>query len=539
SFEGDVKPFRAGFRPLMADLKPFKAHIRQLGADVKSFEVGPGYFRSFQAASCRVSVYFWYCFRLLPLGCFRLCFKLLLAVFQVFFQAASNRVLGCLRYGFVGRSKSSSAWARLQDLPLFVSSLGRRFLDGLRRSLSLVGPCHGPSFEEGKLEDEDESSMSSIMEHREAHTASKRATADDDFISSMPDNVMSNIMDRLPLQNAVRTSVMSRSWRFKWTLLTQLVLDEYFFKFILASRKKFDRTDISRLLLHLKGAIKRSKDFTLKSAPYQFLKLPTHLYSCQELEHLKLQYYFFRPSPSFCGFPSLLSLKLNAVKFQGYQCGELIAQCPLLEVLRITNHEVGCEVKLDEIAKLENLKKLSLSLLDKSTMIMDPSIFEQMCLNLPKLEGLSLDFGNCKLLDKRVPTAFSYLKTLKLYQMDFSSSVMVSCVFGMIFGSSNLQTLKITATYKNAVQPTAICSSEVDYNTIGKTQLRNVVLTSIWGSVYDLCLIKSLLAGSPLLKKMVICARPSEMFGGEREFTTKLLKLHRASPIAGIDITWL
>ncbi|GKD69279.1 hypothetical protein Tco_1323369, partial [Tanacetum coccineum] len=92
---------------------------------------------------------------------------------------------------------------------------------------------------------------------------------------------------------------------------------------------------------------------------------------------------------------------------------------------------------------------------------------------------------------KRVSTAFPYLRTLKLYQMDFSSSVM------------------------------------------------NVVLTSIRGSVNDLCLIKSLLAGSPLLQKMVICARPSEMFGGESGFTTKLLKLHRASPIAEIDITWL
>ncbi|PWA58904.1 F-box domain, Leucine-rich repeat domain, L domain-like protein [Artemisia annua] len=118
--------------------------------------------------------------------------------------------------------------------------------------------------------------------------------------------------------------------------------------------------------------------------------------------------------------------------------------------------------------------------------------------------------------------------------MDFSSSVMVSCVFGMIFGSSNLQTLKITVD----VTSTSICSSKVDYDTMGKTQLQNVVLTSIRGSVNDLWLIKSLLAGSPLLKKMVIRARPSEMLGGERGFTTEL-KIRRASPIAEIDITWL
>ena len=65
------------------------------------------------------------------------------------------------------------------------------------------------------------------------------------------------------------------------------------------------------------------------------------------------------------------------------------------------------------------------------------------------------------------------------------------------------------------------------------------MLTSIRGSVNDLCLIKSLLAGSPLLKKIVITARPSEMYDGERGFTTKLLKLHRASPVAEIDLTWV
>ncbi|PWA87359.1 leucine-rich repeat domain, L domain-like protein [Artemisia annua] len=287
------------------------------------------------------------------------------------------------------------------------------------------------------------------------------------------------------------------------------------------------------------------KDLTLKNIPQQFIKLPTHLFSCLELKHLKLHYCIFRPSHSYCGFPNLLSLKLNAVRFQDYQCGELIAQCPLLEVLKITNHETGCEVKLAEIAKLENLKKLSLwlSLLDKTTMIRSPTIFEQICLLLPKLEGLSLDYRNCKLLEeagaKSLSPVFPYLKTLNLYRMDFFSAITVSSAIGMIFGSPNLQTLKITAAYENAAQPTAICSSEVDYNTIVKTRLRTVVLTSIRGSVNDLCLIKSLLAGSPLLKKIVISARPSEMYGGERGFTTKLLKLHRASPIAEIDLTWL
>ena len=47
----------------------------------------------------------------------------------------------------------------------------------------------------------------------------------EEFISSMQDNVMSNILDRLPVEDVVRTSIFSKDWRLKWTLLTQIRLD--------------------------------------------------------------------------------------------------------------------------------------------------------------------------------------------------------------------------------------------------------------------------------------------------------------------------
>ena len=76
---------------------------------------------------------------------------------------------------------------------------------------------------------------------------------------------------------------------------------------------------------------------------------------------------------------------------------------------------------------------------------------------------------------------------------------------------------------------------------MGQLHLQKVVLHFIIGSENEVCLIRSLLACSPLLKRMKIVCRASEMLGGdskERIFAMKLLKLHRASPIAEIDIQW-
>ena len=78
----------------------------------------------------------------------------------------------------------------------------------------------------------------------------------ENVISSMPSVVITNILNRLPLQDAIRTGVLSRDWRSKWTLLTQLVFDEDFYQYLL--KKECENCYgmiINRLFLHLEGAI--------------------------------------------------------------------------------------------------------------------------------------------------------------------------------------------------------------------------------------------------------------------------------------------
>ncbi|XP_076928403.1 F-box/FBD/LRR-repeat protein At1g13570-like [Bidens hawaiensis] len=248
----------------------------------------------------------------------------------------------------------------------------------------------------------------------------------EDFISGMGDNVITNILHRLPLQDAVRTGILSKNWRFKWTMLSQLVLDDNFFHFL---SKKKDNTNnygriISMLLLHIQGRItkfdlsiseqcrldvddinhwilflsrNRIKDLTIWKSTEPPLMLPTHFFSCLELKHLKLSYCCFDPPASFYGFPNLLSLELHSSKFEIGKLEEFFTRCPMHEILNMNVPYSKSQMKITEFSKLANLKILSLFIcnLDNRMFISSSSIFELVGF-LPKLQELDLDFIKCK-----------------------------------------------------------------------------------------------------------------------------------------------
>ncbi|KAJ0439788.1 putative F-box domain-containing protein [Helianthus annuus] len=60
----------------------------------------------------------------------------------------------------------------------------------------------------------------------------------EDVIGNMPDNVITNILDRLSLRDAVRTDILSKNWRFKRTMLSQLIFDERFFAHLSQTKDK-------------------------------------------------------------------------------------------------------------------------------------------------------------------------------------------------------------------------------------------------------------------------------------------------------------
>ncbi|XP_076918219.1 F-box/FBD/LRR-repeat protein At1g13570-like [Bidens hawaiensis] len=378
----------------------------------------------------------------------------------------------------------------------------------------------------------------------------------EDFISILPDNVATNILHRLPLQDAVRTAMLSRHWRFKWTMLSELKFDANFFAYLIERKGENSfGTIISRLLLHIHGVVTKSvliltlleaedihhyllflskrgiKDLTLTYWSKPRVKLPTHFFSCLELTHLNISGCCFNPPPGFRGFPNLTSLDFAYdVLFGGGDLGEFLTRCPLLEILKLGYLCYTGGVKLAEIARLENLKILSLSLCHLESNVIELAGY------FPKVQELGLDFQDCNLTEggaiNKFSTAFHSVTALNLTRIEFSDGIMLSCALEMIIHFPNLQTVEIYSPLRrgNDPFPVFIPMPEVEYKTI---ELRSVVFRFFKGSENEIYLIKYFLECSPFLKKIDIMGDIA--FDEQLVFVKKLLKLHRASPVAEID----
>ncbi|XP_016484325.1 F-box/FBD/LRR-repeat protein At1g13570 [Nicotiana tabacum] len=182
--------------------------------------------------------------------------------------------------------------------------------------------------------------------------------SDVDTISNLPCNVLDEILGCLPLKDAVKTSILSKHWRYKWATRQELDFGYDFFGSFAHYQEA--KTIIYQVLLLHKGPILKFKlgGFNLKSCPdidhwILFLSkkniqeftlhiwsgniyhLPSHLFTFQQLRHLEIHKCLFYPPPGFKGFEKLINLDFDRVTFVPSIFWNLISKCPLLERLRL------------------------------------------------------------------------------------------------------------------------------------------------------------------------------------------------------------
>ncbi|EON88774.1 hypothetical protein PLESHI_08854, partial [Plesiomonas shigelloides 302-73] len=137
-----------------------------------------------------------------------------------------------------------------------------------------------------------------------------------------PDNIKDLILSRMPIRDAVRTSILARNWRHCWHRMGDLVFDEQFVNYaVMLGRKEdvtwakqFDYSNIitAILMVHL-GPIRKflvhipkrlvtvcpyfyfnnwmlclSRSGVKHLTIYAWASLPSSIFSCQLLKHLKL-----------------------------------------------------------------------------------------------------------------------------------------------------------------------------------------------------------------------------------------------------------
>ncbi|KAK6133989.1 hypothetical protein DH2020_032265 [Rehmannia glutinosa] len=411
---------------------------------------------------------------------------------------------------------------------------------------------------------------------------------DHDLISELPQSIIETILTKLPIRDAVRTSILSTRWRYKWASLTQLVFDDrsathyndridvqdrivnfitkFLFlhegpihKFSLCSSYLQSSPDIDQWLLFISR--KGVKELILELGEGEWFRAPSSVFSCKNLSRLELVRCELDPPPNFRGFLCLKYLNLQQVLIPPDDIECLISSCPSLESLTLSYFD-----SLELTVRAPNLKYLILEgefkdLCLASTpnlvaisvaMYMTDDIaehfeqisscnFDKLLGGVPKLERLIghiyftkyLSIGNGQ---GRRKITFHHLKFIELYQVSFDDVKEILVVLQLIVNSPNLKALQISGS-SNTSAATQTPDSQFwdDKFSTDCTfhQLKTVKLTDVSGVPHEMKFIEYLLGRSPCLEEMSVT--PSlYVTEGRLNMLIDLVSFRRASPQASI-----
>ncbi|KAL8224330.1 hypothetical protein R6Q57_019805 [Mikania cordata] len=410
----------------------------------------------------------------------------------------------------------------------------------------------------------------------------------EDYISDLPQSIIETILTKLPLRDAVRTSILSNKWRYKWAALTQLEFDDkciscthdralaesslvtfvtrFLFlhdgpinRFSLSTAYLQSSPDVDQWLLFLSR--KEVKELVFELGEGEWFRAPSCLFLCIKLVRLELVRCELDPPVSFKGFLNLKYLSLQQVLIAPDAVENLISCCPLLESLTLSYFD-----SLELTIRAPNLKYLILEgefkdiRLENTPMLVAISIamymtddiaehfgqssccnFDKFLGGVPSLERLIghiyftkyMSIGNTL---AKTQITYQQLKVIELYQISFEDMKEIMVVLRLIFNAPNLQELHISGS-SNASTATEV--TDLDFwekaypCDFTLERLKIVKMTDISGVPHEMGFIKFLLGNSPVLEFMSIT--PSVyVTNGRLNMLIELLRLKRASAEAEI-----
>ncbi|XP_060214962.1 F-box/FBD/LRR-repeat protein At1g13570-like [Lycium barbarum] len=407
-----------------------------------------------------------------------------------------------------------------------------------------------------------------------------------DILSILPDKAIDNILMRLPLREAVRTSILAKTWRYIWCRLPQLELDESLwnlsqssdptprfkdivyhfltlhegpvtkFTFSIPNLKSYPKLD--NLIYFLSRNDIQHLVLELPPVPGDRYKLPSSIFTCLQLRNLTLESCLIPLPPSaFKGFDKLISLELSYVKIPSKFLKSLISSCPLLDklVLRIAESSYVIEINapmlksfhffgdircicLKTIPRLSKLSLWCCEYLERSGKFDIAKFFEP----ISGLDDLHLDNHCVEFLaraggavSKRLPFDLNCVKHLYLHCSYLGKLDIISCAFCLIRSFPCLQYMEIQVVdYNDNNIPALECLEVEAFSDVIFDHLREVKLRNTVGSKREMQLIKLLLAKSPVLVKMVIEASWFVKTSATIKILKELTKFQRASPKAEV-----
>nr|XP_043613823.1 F-box/FBD/LRR-repeat protein At1g13570-like [Erigeron canadensis] len=385
-----------------------------------------------------------------------------------------------------------------------------------------------------------------------------------DIISTLPPSIIETILCFLPIEEAARTSVLSREWRYHWIKIPKLEFIESTFQVltyeaelsvpnqsfhklsqrkVMTDRCKFFYAIYQVLLVH-EGPI---REFTLSMIPDNSCveidhilrhlsrkntvkklkldlsfgyKLPSYLFSLSHLTDLHLASCDIDRELTFCGLGNLTSLYVFEVKTSTKTILHLLSNSPLLKTvdLGIAGGTIDCT--------------------DNSTIV---DLFKL----LPVVENLSIWCSVVELfiqdmipwIPQELPISLVHLKYLFIDCISFIQRYGLPFLALCVRSSPNLEKLKLEIFPDTCLEEYEIRYFTLkDYSDMRLEHLKELEIINLYNREIELDFVKLILATSPVLNKVSIFLNHELSMDEKLQISEILLHSRHASPMAQIMI---
>ncbi|KAL5704928.1 hypothetical protein ACHQM5_023286 [Ranunculus cassubicifolius] len=404
-----------------------------------------------------------------------------------------------------------------------------------------------------------------------------RSSKDLDRISTLPKEVLDEILTRMPIRDAVKTSQLGKGWKNRWMSIPSLLFDkkasqgtndDNLAKFINnvlllhgGAISKFECKDILQcgsseidkwiLFLSLKNELQYMNIVFKRKNPY---KLPACLFACQTLKKLVLGGCILKLPFQCLQLNYLTHLSLGKMYLTNATVETLILKCPLLQYLRVLHCDPLTRLKIQAVnlisctlygsfdsISFQNTPKLELLKIWHSRVqakcrldeILDSIIdIHKLSISYPSIEHFPIDSRA-----GRLKHIYTHLKFVKLL-LDFDDSNQIFAVLCLCRSSPFLNQLNITVGHCRKLVP----SSDICFDGLGLEKEENlfchlnfVSLRAFMGEMEtELALVQFILLNAKVLKTMNI-TWSKIAYEKEKLFVVeKLMRCKRSSSEAAV-----
>nr|GEY08622.1 hypothetical protein [Tanacetum cinerariifolium] len=371
---------------------------------------------------------------------------------------------------------------------------------------------------------------------------------DSDIISTVPQSITENILIRMPIRDAVRTSILSRNWRCCWKSLPKLVFDDKSVE-VPSNCKTLKKLKLVSAILHVllqhTGSILEfhlnvgeldmdsefdqiicylSRNNNLKTLDldnsHTCYKLPSSFFQLQGLKYFTVKNCDFEPPSAFNGFSRLKCLRFNNVEITSKRLQRVLSNCPLLT----------------EVVLLGRGRVKDFAGGNKFTFV---ELFE--C--APLVKNLAISEFYMKHLAvggmlQELPSSLVHVKLLFL-DLHLAKQDEISSALCLMRSSPNLKQLTLVMRKKrHAPQASMNLIDFHDYSCFNLDHLEDLQMLNFRNLAIEFKLLKLIMAKSPVLNKVRLELSKIVSVDEELKILRDFIRLPfpRASPSATLTI---